>query len=204
MTAYDEIPPPTAPAALEAIARDTEALGFTMSSTRPTGVMLRALAASKPNGRMMELGTGTGMATAWLLDGMSRGATLDTVDSDLATVAIARRHLGDDSRVRFHMGDGAAFLQAQAEAGSRFDLIFADTWPGKFTDLDVALSCLAAGGLYVIDDLLPQPSWPAEHFPKVPRLLRELAGRRELFIWPIEWDTGILVATKKSDASEMK
>jgi predicted O-methyltransferase YrrM len=162
--------------------------------------MLRALAASKPNGNILELGTGTGMGTAWLLDGMSSAATLETVDSDPATVEIARRHLGHDPRVHFHVGDGGAFLAARAEAGDGFDLIFADTWPGKFTHLDVALSCLAPGGLYVIDDLLPQPTWPAEHFPKVPRLLRELADRADLLVWPLQWDTGILIATKRSNA----
>jgi len=166
---------PDAPPAIEAIRSDTAALGFSMASTQRTGEMLRALAASKPDGRILELGTGTGLGTAWLLHGMNAGATLDTVDSDLGCVAVARRHLGHDARIRFHVEDGARFLSACT--GEGFDLVFADTWPGKFTDLDATLALLRPGGLYVIDDLFPQPSWPAEHAPKVPRLVQMLRAR---------------------------
>jgi predicted O-methyltransferase YrrM len=184
-----------APPAMEAIRLDTAALGFSMGSTQRTGEMLCALAASKPDGRILELGTGTGLGSAWLLHGMNARATLDTVDNDSACVAVARRHLGHDPRVRFHIQDGAQFLRAYA--GADFDLVFADTWPGKFTDLDAALALLHPGGLYVIDDLIPQPSWPTDHAPKVPLLLKALAQRSDLWLWPLEWDTGIIVAAKK-------
>ena len=205
MSAFEQFqsqPPPAAPAALEAIERDTQAMGFKLASTRATGVMLRALAASKPDGRIMELGTGTGVAAAWLLDGMSPDSTLDTVDVEPANVEIARRHLGNDGRVRFHIGDGGAFLRALADAQKRFDLIFADTWPGKFSDLDVALSCLAIGGLYVVDDLLPQPGWPPEHGAKIEPFVRALVARADLWVWPIVWDTGILIATRRASSHE--
>jgi hypothetical protein len=49
---------------LAAIRQDTEALGFTMMSEPRTGALLATLAASKPGGRMLELGTGTGLGTA--------------------------------------------------------------------------------------------------------------------------------------------
>src|SRR5579862_2142840 len=87
------------PPVVAAIQADTVAMGFKMASTDATGRMLRTLVASKPGGRMLELGTGTGLATAWLLDGMDTAATLDTVDIDPACVAVARRHLANDSRV---------------------------------------------------------------------------------------------------------
>jgi predicted O-methyltransferase YrrM len=51
------------PEALAAIHKDTEALGFTMASEPQTGALLAALAASKPGGRLLELGTGTGVGT---------------------------------------------------------------------------------------------------------------------------------------------
>jgi predicted O-methyltransferase YrrM len=171
-------------------------LGFKMASTRRTGAMLRALAASKPGGRILELGTGTGAGTAWLLQGMNANSSLDTVDNDAASVAVAKRHLGHDPRIRFHLVDGSAFLRDRAQ--ERFDLVFADTWPGKFTDLDAALSLLDPGGLYVIDDMLPQPSWPEDHAPKIPRLMEQLASRADLALWPLDWDTGVVVAVKKA------
>src|SRR6266576_2625442 len=160
------------PAALDAIRRDTDAIGFTMASEPQTGSLLRTLAASKPAGRFLELGTGTGVGTAWILAGMDAASRLDSVDRDAAVSAVAQRHLGHDPRVTFHVGDGAEFLTRMAP--QRFDFMYADTWPGKFTHLDLALSLLRPGGIYFVDDLLPQPSWPEDHGPKVPGLIARL------------------------------
>src|SRR5437773_1338810 len=135
------------PAVVDTIRRDTREIGFTMASEPQTGSLLRTLAASKPGGRFLELGTGTGIGTAWLLDGMDSCSELDSVDNDSRALDIARRHLGGDRRVRFHLGDGAAFLAGLAPV--QFDLVFADTWPGKFTDLDLALSRVQPGGIYL-------------------------------------------------------
>ena len=70
----------------------------------------------------------------------------------------------------FHIVDGAEFIQ-RASRG-QFDLIYADAWPGKFIHLDETLALLRPGGMYVIDDLLPQPNWPDGHAPKVPALIQ--------------------------------
>lgn len=182
------------PAVLSAIEADTHAFGFSMGSETRTGAFLRALAASKRAARLLELGTGTGLATAWLLDGLDAASLLDTVDNDESPVAIARRHLGHDARVRFHLADGTVFL-AQAQPQS-YDLIFADAWPGKFSDLDQALALLKPGGFYVIDDLLPQPNWPDGHAPKVPRLLETLAQCPDLALCPLAWSSGLVIAVK--------
>src|SRR5262245_64041838 len=99
------------PAALDEILADTSALGFNMASEPKVGALLAALAASKPLGRLLELGTGTGHGTAWLLFGMDAKATLDTVDTDPQAVAVARRHIDSDYRVNFHIADGAEFVE---------------------------------------------------------------------------------------------
>jgi predicted O-methyltransferase YrrM len=184
------------PVALAAIAADTARIGFGMGSEPRTGALLRTLAASKPGGRLLELGTGTGISTAWLLDGMDRSATLLSIDSDATAVSVARTHLGADPRVRFLVADGARALSELA--GERFDLIFADTWPGKFHDLEAALSLLAPGALYVIDDLLPQANWPEDHPPKVEKLLDTLDRRSDLTLCRMTWSSGLIVATKRS------
>ena len=65
------------PRAIPSILADTARLGFGMASDAQTGALLRrTVVASKPGGRVLELGTGTGAATAWLLDGMTADATL--------------------------------------------------------------------------------------------------------------------------------
>lgn len=53
------------PTALRAIEQETRALGFGMASDALTGALLRTLAASKPSGVFLELGTGTGPQPTW-------------------------------------------------------------------------------------------------------------------------------------------
>jgi predicted O-methyltransferase YrrM len=79
------------PQPLREIEADTDAVGFTMKSDHATGSLLRTLAASKPGGALLELGTGTGVATAWILDGMDARASLVSVDNDPQVVALAPR-----------------------------------------------------------------------------------------------------------------
>jgi len=185
---------PGIPAAIAPIQIDTEALGFTMASEPKTGALLAVLAASKPGGRFLELGTGTGLGTAWLLAGMAAAARLDSVDTDPDAVAVARRHLGSDPRVTFHIADGADFISS-ASAG-QFDLIYADAWPGKFTHLDQALSLLRAGGIYVIDDLSPQPNWPEGHAPRVPALIESLERRVDFRTVKLDWASGLMIVVR--------
>lgn len=185
----------TLPAAISAIGSDTRALGFDMCSEPRVGSFLAVLAASKPGGRLLELGTGTGHGTAWLLAGMDSSARLDTVDNDPRVVAIAQRHLGSDTRLRFHIKDAAQFLQEQRP--DSFDLIYADAWPGKFSHLSETLELLRPGGLYVIDDLLPQPNWPEGHAPKVPELVMDLERRSGFSTVRLAWASGVLLVVRR-------
>ena len=182
------------PAVLDAIRRDTEAIGFMMASEPQTGSLLRTLAASKPAGQFLELGTGNGVGTAWLIAGMDASSGLDSVDSDATVSAVARRHLGHDRRVTFHVSDAASFLVTVA--APRFDFIYADTWAGKFTHLDLALSLLRPGGIYFVDDLLPQPSWPEEHAPRVPKLIAQLEQRAGFVATRLSWASGLMILVR--------
>jgi predicted O-methyltransferase YrrM len=184
------------PPALPAIEAESARLGFAMASEPKTGALLAALAATRPGGRLLEIGTGTGVGTAWLLSGMDASARLDTVDTDRAVVAVAQRYLGSDPRVAFRLEDGAAFL-AHAEPDT-YDVVYADAWPGKFTHLDAALACLRQGGVYVIDDLLPQPNWPDGHATKVEALIADLAARSYLVTVRLAWASGIMLAVRQS------
>ncbi len=165
-----------------------------MPSDRKTGALLRILAYSKPGGHFLELGTGTGLATAWLLSGMSRTASLDTVDTDESLLDIARLHLDGDSRVTFHHLDGEEFIR-NARPGS-YDLVFADAWPGKYSLLDETVALLKTGGFYIIDDMNPQPNWPDGHDANVARLLEELDECDQLSVCHLDWATGIVICTR--------
>jgi predicted O-methyltransferase YrrM len=186
----------TNPSPLEAIIRDTAQIGFTMASERRTGSLLRTLAAAKPGGRFLELGTGTGVGTAWLLEGMDRSSRLDSVDSESAIQEVARRHLGGDPRVAFHTIDGAEFLQRAQP--SQFDFIYADAWPGKYSHLDLALAALRPGGIYLIDDLLPHANWPDGHAAKVPVLIGDLEARAGFVSTKLAWASGLMIVVRST------
>ena len=186
----DMTPPPH----LEDIKIATETLGFNMASIPTTGALLRTLARAKPAANLLELGTGTGMATCWLLDGLDADGHLVTVDIDPVVQQVAKINLGYDPRINFVEQDGSEFLQNTQTL--RFDLIFADALPGKFSELDEALSLLADDGVYVCDDLLPQENWPEGHAPQVPVYIETMQARPELEVEFWEWSSGILLARK--------
>jgi predicted O-methyltransferase YrrM len=187
---------PNPPPQLAAIQQETAANGFTMPSESLTGALLRSLAASKPGGRLLELGTGTGLATAWLLAGMDATATLTSVDNDADVQAIAKAHLGQDPRVRFIHQPGEQFIEQAVAAQNRYDLIFADTWPGKYWMLEETLGLLVPGAFYIIDDMLPQPNWPADHPPKVAALIADLEARRDFAVTKMAWASGLMILTR--------
>lgn len=183
------------PAALGRIMERTAALGFGMACEARTGALLRALAATKPGGRLIELGTGTGVGTAWLLDGMSSDARLVSIDNDAEPQAVAREALGTDSRLELVTADARDWLLA-AEPGSA-DLVFADTWAGKFEMLERSLGLLRPGGLWVGDDLLPQPNWPDDHAPRVPALIEALGNMPDHAAVTMAWASGVVLAVRR-------
>lgn len=184
------------PKILSKIEADTKALDFKMASEPLVGSLLRTLAASKAEARFLELGTGTGLSTAWLLDGMSRNSTLVTMDNDQTLLDVARRHLGSDERLSIVCDDGDHFVQSLHSRGERFDFIFADTWAGKYRFLEETLAMLNRHGIYMIDDMQPQPNWPDDHPPKVNHLLDYLDKHSGFVITKMSWSCGVVVCTK--------
>jgi predicted O-methyltransferase YrrM len=182
------------PKIIQKIWADTRAAGFTMASEPLTCSLLRTLAATKPGGRFLELGSGTGLSTAWLLDGMDAESRLTTVDNDAGVLAVLRKHLASDARLTTVCADGDEFLKTRH--GQQFDFVFADTWAGKYRLLDETLALVRPSGLYVIDDMLPQPNWPDGHAQKVARLVSTLEQRTDFRITKMSWASGLIVASK--------
>jgi predicted O-methyltransferase YrrM len=183
------------PKSYQTIDAATKQSGFTMASDVLTCSLLRTLAAAKPGGRFLELGTGTGLSTAWILDGIDSESTLVSVDNDAAFLDIARQHLGDDTRLELVCEDGGEWIAKNKDR--QYDYIFADTWHGKYLLLDEALSMLKKGAFYIIDDMLPQPNWPDGHAEKADKLVADLEARLDLRITKQHWASGIIIGVKK-------
>ena len=190
----EDINQPYPPAYIQ-IEEATRASGFTMASDVLTCSLLRTLAVSKPGGNFLELGTGSGLSTSWILDGMDAAAQMISVDNDEMFLNIARQFLGNDHRLTLSCSDGGDWVNQNKN--QKFDYIFADTWHGKYLMLDEVLSMLNNGGLYIIDDMLPQPNWPEGHHEKAINLVIELEKRSDLVLTKQNWATGIIIAVKK-------
>lgn len=182
------------PKALEAILAETREIGFQGWCWPPVGALLRLMAALKPGGRLLEIGTGTGVGTCWLLGGMDGSARLLTIDINSKVQAIARSHLGSDPRLTMLCEDADAAIRR--ERANSFDLIFADGGAGKHALLDEALALLRPGGIYICDDMKPHPMWPPAHAVKIPPLMKALAARQDFRRMYIDWSSGVVVMVK--------
>lgn len=183
------------PQIIEEILAESLALGFDMSSEPLTGSLLKTLAASKPGGRFLELGSGAGLSTSWILSGMDEASSLVTVDYDQALLDILKRHLGHDQRLEVVCQDGDDFI-AFLE-GRQFDFIFADTWSGKYRLLDETLAMVKKGGFYIIDDMLPQDNWPEGHEEKAKDLIAYLEGHSDFHVTKLAWASGLMILVRK-------
>lgn len=181
------------PAIIETLVAEAGKHGFEESCAAETGALLRMLAAAKPKGRLLNLGTGFGVSSAWLLDGMSDDAELWTVDIDDTGSAVAKAHL--DKRLRVVVEDGGAFLAGANALGQHFDLIFADAMPGKYEHLDRALDLVARGGFYVVDDLTPTEDWP-EGAVLAPKLVDRIEADSRFVSLVLDWSTGHMIAVR--------
>ncbi len=191
----DSAPQTYLPKAVTTIRDRASAIGFDMGSDLQTGQMLRFLAGTKPGGRILELGTGTGLSAAWMLDGMDRDARLLSLDIDPNHQSIAIEFLGNDDRVEFRLMDSAEFIEAgHAES---YDLIFADSWPGKFSHLEDTLLMLKRGGIYFVDDMQHATDWHKQHRQNFDHLIQTIESKPDLVTLRLDWSTGLLMATRR-------
>lgn len=182
------------PGQYQSIKAASDQLEFNMASDLYTGSLLKTLAASKPNGRLLELGAGTGLATAWIVSGMDEKSSLTAIENNEILIDVAKKNI-IDNRVEFVLADGYKWITDYE--GEKFDFIFADAMPGKYDLFNETIVMLNNGGLYIIDDMLPQPNWPVGHDEKVNGFIKDLEKRNDLLLTKMNWSTGIIIVTKK-------
>lgn len=178
--------------------RVAERSGFQMSSDPQTGSLLRTLAATKPGGRLLEVGTGVGVGAAYLLAGMDPTACLTTLERGPALANAARTLLADDDRVEVVTTDAVEWLTAYQ--GPPFDLVFVDTTTAKFDRRDLLFTHMAPGALFIADDLLPQEKWTEAHRPRVARFRSEILAEPRLLATLVDWGSGLVIGACRGPA----
>lgn len=178
-----------------AIEAKCKEIGFTMPSDIYIGTFLKTLITSKPKANLLELGTGVGLSLVWMIEGMDKYSKLTTIDNDPQLIEIAKGFFEEDERVEIVLADGAEWIKNYNDV--QFDLIFADAWPGKYSEIDEMLELVKVGGFYLIDDMLTQPNWPEGHQEKVNDLVDYLEKRDDFNLTKMNWSTGIIMASRK-------
>jgi predicted O-methyltransferase YrrM len=169
--------------------------GFAMSCDPGTGRLLAVLAAAvPPNGRVLELGTGTGVGTAWIAHGLQGRADVEviTVEIDAATAALAAQYSWP-TWVKLRTGDATEVTRT---AGS-FDLIFADAQGGKWEGLDTTVAALRPGAHLLVDDMTPGEFADDHHARKTSEVRARLLDHPDLISVEITWSTGLILSTRR-------
>lgn len=172
----------------------SDEIKFSMPSDLQTGSILRTLVTSKPGGSFLELGTGTGLSLSWIVEAMDEWSSVITVDNSETYLSIARSFFGHNQRVSIICEDGTEWIKTNHD--KRFDLIFADAWPGKYSELNETLLLLKKGGFLILDDMIHQPNWPDGHQDNVDTLVDHLSSRKDLRLTKLNWSTGLIIITK--------
>lgn len=165
MPNVDLVYPLSLPPSVAEAYRTAERIGFGRhgghsSSTPGVGALLAALAAARPGGRLAELGSGVGAASAWLAWGMREDATLITAELDHECAELTRALLAADPRVTVLEGSWEELLPHRGP----FDLVFVDCLdsaaiPGAW---DRLVPMVRLGGQLIFDDVTPEVEWPVE------------------------------------------
>jgi predicted O-methyltransferase YrrM len=121
------------------------------------GATLRFLASVLEARSVVEVGTGTGVSSVWLLRGMRPDGVLTSVDLEAEHQRLARETLTDagiESR-RFRLISGAAMDVLPRLTDGHYDLVFLDGDKSEYDDyLAEASRLLRPGGVVAIDNAL--------------------------------------------------
>jgi predicted O-methyltransferase YrrM len=122
------------------------------------GRLLAVLAAGCREGRIGEIGTGVGVASAWMASSMPADCMLVTVETDKAKAAHATRLLADDGRVMVLNGDARELMPTCAP----YDLLYADGGHHDRASYASLVDLLRVGGQLVTYHVTPLAALPPD------------------------------------------
>lgn len=115
------------------------------------GRFLAMVAAGCTGGRIGEIGTGTGIGSAWMASAMPADCTLVTAEIDERRAKAAAGLFEAEHRVTVLTGDARELIPPLAP----FDLLFADGGWRDPAGLGSLIGLVRVGGMIVMDDVTP-------------------------------------------------
>jgi predicted O-methyltransferase YrrM len=184
--------PPELPELVVRALRMSLVRGYVQASRTETGRLLATLAATR-TGTIAECGTGCGVGAAWLRSGAPKDTRVITAELDPELAHGVMDMFADDDIDVMH-----ADWSSLAEHGP-FSLIFMDAASAKSWPREEITGLLDNGGMIVLDDFIPCPTWPPLVRGRVDTLrLDWLADERFTSVdVMVAEDTSVIIAVKK-------
>src|SRR6478609_3914608 len=193
VTHTDEVSaPPELPALVVRALRMSLHRGYVQASRTETGRLLATLAATR-TGTIAECGTGCGVGAAWLRSGAPKSTRVITAELDPELAHGVMDMFAEDDIDVMH----ADWTSLREHAP--FSLIFMDAGSAKGWPREEIIELLAEGGMIVLDDFTPCPTWPPLARGRVDTLRLEwLADERFASVdVMVADDTSVVIAVKK-------
>ena len=169
------------------------------------GAALRFLTAVLDARAVVEIGTGTGVSSLWLLRGMRADGVLTTVDIEAEHQRLAKQGFAEagiaSSRARTISGAALEVLPRLTDG--HYDLVFCDGDKAEYAAyLQEALRLLRPGGVVAFDnalwhDRVADPSQRDEETVAIRELGQQIAENESLVSVLLPVGDGLLVAKKE-------
>ena len=190
-TAEVSAPPELPKLVLRALRMSLER-GYVQASRSETGRLLATLAATR-TGTIAECGTGCGVGAAWLRSGAPKTTRVLTAELDPDLAHGVMDMFADEDIDVMH-----ADWKSLASHGP-FSLIFLDAGSARTSPREDIIDLVEAGGMIVLDDFTPSPTWPPVVGGRVDVLRQEwLADDRFVSVdVMVAEDTSVLIAVRR-------
>ncbi|ATP39977.1 hypothetical protein CSE16_07895 [Solibacillus sp. R5-41] len=140
--------------------------GFGNSCSDEAGRLLSILAGQVTHGKILEVGTGFGVGSSWILSSIAPTIKFITVDHSKEKIEATANHI-THKQAEFIYGDWKDVI-----AKGPFQFIFADAAAAKTIEGELLFNTLDIGGMLFMDDFTPEENFPEEWIGK-PDKVRE-------------------------------
>ncbi len=123
---------------------------FHSSCIPKVGQLLQVLVASAKPGLIAEIGTGCGVSSAWMINGLRPDQRFVSLELDQPLHQAVSELFVNETRATFLQGDWRDLLKHEP-----FQLVFVDVGNAKDDGSDMITESTAIGGLIVLDDFTP-------------------------------------------------
>lgn len=172
---------------------------FRSSCRDEVGRLLATVAATvRAGGRILEVGTGAGVGTAWIAEGLDGRTDVEVISVEVdPALSRATRTWPWPSNIDILTADAIDVLPSLG----RFDLVFADAAPVKYGSLERVLDALEPGGLLVIDDVGLGESTTEDQVAEKDTLRRALLEHPGLHAVELAASSGLIIASRRKPGS---